>query len=145
MKRKAPHWLVYVAAGAVVLAVVGLVVFLATRDPGGDEDSLNVAGKWRTNYGVLTLTRNGDQITGAYDGNGGVTGQLSGDQVTGYWMRTGPTLLCPQAREGTRWWGRFVWTFSDANTFTGANSACDAAPQPPRSPWSGARIGPPPR
>ena len=137
MKPKTPPRLLLSAV--VLLAVVGC------GDGEGGGDTLNVTGKWQTNYGVLTLTQNGPHITGAYDGNGGVTGVLSGNQVTGYWARSGPTVLCPQAREGTRWWGRFVWTFNEANTsFTGANSACEAEPRPPQSPWAGTRIGPPP-
>ena len=146
VKRKTPSWLLFAVVGAVVLlAVVALVRFAGAGGGEGGGDTLNVAGRWHTNYGVLTLTQNGTHITGAYDGNGGVTGELNGAQVTGYWGRTGPTALCPEARDGTRWWGRFVWTFNETNTsFTGANSACDTPPRPPQSPWAGSRIGPPP-
>ena len=144
MKRKVPSWLLFAIVGAVVLlALVALVRFVGLRQKG--EGGLDLTGSWRTNYGELSLTQSGRHIAGTYGGNGGLTGEVDGNTVTGYWERSGPTVLCPTERDGTRWWGRFVWTVNEANTaFAGANSACEAEPRPPVNAWSGTRVGPPP-
>src|SRR3712207_1737081 len=92
VKPKTPH-------GALLAAAAGLLLAAAGCDEGGG-DTLDVSGRWQTNYGVVTLTQTGSHITGAYaGGEGGVTGELNGNQVTGYWQRSGPTVLCPEARE----------------------------------------------
>jgi hypothetical protein len=139
-----PAWLLYAVIGAVVLlGLVALIRFIGLRQTG--QGGLDLTGTWRTNYGQLSLSQSGQHIAGTYGGNGGLTGEVNGNTVTGYWERNGTTVLCPQERDGTRWWGRFTWTVNEANTsFTGANSACEAEPRPPVNAWSGARVGPPP-
>jgi alkaline phosphatase D len=51
---------------------------------------INLAGAWTTNFGKLTLTQDGDQITGEYEHDGGtLRATLSGRVLTGTWSEIG--------------------------------------------------------
>ncbi len=46
----------------------------------------NWNGTWNTNYGVLTITQNGDKITGNYASkNGRIEGVAKGNMIYGQW------------------------------------------------------------
>jgi len=100
----------------------------------------NVAGKWRTSEGELTLTQNGRAVQGSYSSDGGeIVGEMSGNVLEGYWVENGSAERCATARNGRFHWGRIRWTF-DGNKFAGTWSYCDK-PVASGGGWSGERIG----
>ena len=89
-------------------------------------------GTWRTNFGTMQLTVEGNKVTGTFGDSGRVEGRLSdcGKHVSGRWSE-GPTHRPPDA-------GRFLFTISaGAKTFTGRFGYGE---KEPHMPWKGTRV-----
>jgi len=98
----------------------------------GDSPTLNWAGTWETNYGIMHLSQTGSQVTGTYEhDNGKIEGNVSGSTLTGTWSES-PSYAPPDDA------GDVELTMSpDLSSFTGQwrygfSGDWDG-------PWSGAR------
>jgi hypothetical protein len=78
--------------------------------PGTD----NVSGTWKSNFGLMTLTRDGSHVTGSYPHDSGkIEGTLEGNVLSGSWSES-PSYKPPKDA------GDLEFTFSeDGRTFTG--------------------------
>lgn len=87
--------------------------------------SLNAT--YQTEWGEMTLTQSGTQVTGTYTHeNGKIKGVLNGKTLTGTWTQTGGKH------------GKFRFEFNDDfSSFTGKWNHNDA--QPTRVGWNGKR------
>jgi len=55
----------------------------------GDSPTLNWAGTWDTNWGIMHLSQTGSQVTGTYEHDSGkIEGNLSGNTLTGTWSES---------------------------------------------------------
>lgn len=98
----------------------------------------NVAGRWRTSEGEMTLTQQGGSVRGNYTNDGGeVVGQMSGNVLEGFWIENGSSERCATAKNGRFHWGRIRYVF-EGGKFTGQWSYCD---KPLSGAWTGERIG----
>ena len=93
-KPKIPWWIWLVIGGVVLLVIIGIVAFLLLRQP----DSARFDGQWVTNFGTMTLTHNGNKLTGnfhnAFDNsNGTLDGTVTGTSFTGTWIGNGAGSL----------------------------------------------------
>lgn len=110
--------------------------------PGAAPDATEqVAGKWKTSEGDLTLNQSGNRISGNYSSDGGeIVGEMNGNVLEGYWIENGSSERCATAKNGRHHWGRIRWTF-DASKFVGVWSYCDKPLPAGGANWSGERIG----
>jgi hypothetical protein len=84
-----------------------------------------IAGLWATSEGELTLTQQGNQITGSYPvDHGEVTGTLYGDLLEGYWIEDASDERCPSPKNGRYYWGRLRLQFQD-DRFSGKWGYCE--------------------
>jgi len=96
-----------------------------------------VAGSWTTDWGALTLKREGKKVTGRYSGdNGEVIGEASGNVFEGYWIEDHSNDCCDTPREGRYYWGKFRMVFN-GDTFTAEWGYCEDALD--KDPWKGWR------
>lgn len=101
----------------------------------------DVAGKWKTSEGDLTLQTSGNQVRGSYtNDNGELIGKMSGNVLEGFWIESNANERCMTPLNGRYFWGRIRWVF-DANKFAGAWSYCDKPVQSGANSWSGERSG----
>jgi hypothetical protein len=85
----------------------------------------NVTGVWDTNDSVITLQEEGGTVRGTYTlDEGRLEGSLQGNVVSGYWGEAASDRACDSERLGTKYWGRFRFTFS-GDAFTGLWGYCE--------------------
>lgn len=98
------------------------------------------AGNWTTSYGDMVIAVNGTDATGTYTLSGGLLyGRVDGPVFSGTWAQPdGAGRTCETAFQGSKAWGRFVFTLgADGNSFTGTWGYCN---DPATSGgWDGAR------
>ncbi|MDP2432075.1 MAG: hypothetical protein Q8O33_08590 [Pseudomonadota bacterium] len=100
-----------------------------------------IAGKWKTSEGELTLNQSDNRVSGHYSSDGGeIVGTMNGNVLEGYWIENGSSERCATAKNGRHHWGRIRWTFDDSK-FVGVWSYCDKPPPAGGANWSGERIG----
>ena len=100
----------------------------------------NVAGKWRSSEGEITLTQSGRAVKGGYNNDGGeIVGEMNGNVLEGYWIENSSGERCATAKNGRYHWGRIRWTF-DGGKFIGNWSYCDK-PVASGGGWNGERSG----
>ncbi|MDP2833308.1 MAG: discoidin domain-containing protein [Pseudomonadota bacterium] len=100
-----------------------------------------IAGKWKTSEGELTLNQSGNQISGSYSSDGGeIVGAMNGNVLEGYWIENGSSERCAGAKNGRYHWGRIRWTFQGGK-FTGVWSYCDKPLPGSGTGWTGERSG----
>ncbi|NTV95964.1 MAG: hypothetical protein HGA75_11205, partial [Thiobacillus sp.] len=98
----------------------------------------NVAGKWKTSEGEMTLNQAGRSVTGSYASDGGeIVGEMNGNVLDGYWIENGANERCATPRNGRYYWGRILWTFT-GDRYSGTWGYCDKAPAGQRT---GERLG----
>jgi hypothetical protein len=120
-KPKIPWWVWLVIGGVVLLVIIGIIVFLLLRQP----DAARFDGQWVTNFGTMTLTHNGNKLTGNFrngfdNSNGTLDGTVTGNAFTGTWIGNGA--------------GSLQMTLAgDKNTLDGQRNGTDK--------WCGARPG----
>ena len=102
----------------VTLAILLLICYIGF--------SQSISGVYNTDFKEMTITQNGNKVTGTYKHqNGRVEGTLSGQTLTGFWVQDNGK-------------GKFVFEFnSDFSGYTGKWGYNDAAPA---SKWNGTRI-----
>ncbi|HRH81290.1 MAG TPA: hypothetical protein PLW81_09615 [Thiobacillaceae bacterium] len=111
------------------------------RDNAYSGPAANVAGKWKTSEGELTLNQAGNKVTGSYANDGGeIEGEVRGNVLEGVWIENSSGQNCGVARNGRKHWGRIRWVF-DGNRFVGGWSYCEGAVGPEDRRWTGERIG----
>jgi len=88
--------------------------------------SQSISGVYNTDFKEMTITQNGNKVTGTYKHqNGRVEGTLNGQTLTGFWVQDNGK-------------GKFIFEFnSDFSGYTGKWGYNDAAPA---SKWNGTRI-----
>lgn len=86
----------------------------------------SIEGVYKTDFGEMTLYRNGSQITGTYKYKGGkISGILNGNTLTGTWIQDNAK-------------GKMVFVFaSDFSSFNGKWAYNESAPS---SKWNGTQI-----
>ena len=84
------------------------------------------AGRWKTNFGELTISVRGNEATGSYGSGRTVSGLIRGNVLEGTW------------RYSNGRWGRLRFTHSGNGTFTGNYGEKDV---PMRSSWKGTCLG----
>ena len=84
------------------------------------------AGRWKTNFGELTISVRGNEAAGSYGSGRTVTGLINGNVLEGTW----------RYRSGR--WGGLRFTHSGNGTFTGNYGEKDA---PMHSSWNGTCLG----
>ena len=102
-------------------------------------------GKWTTTFGETELkatAKSGSEgvyeLTGKYNfGKGTLKGELKDGVFTGYWTEPGGGPDCKTVRDGTKNWGRAVFTFR-GESLDGRWQYCDAAPD---QTWTGTKVG----
>ena len=67
---------------------------------------MKIQGKYETNNGELTISKNGDQYNGIYAQNGVISGKLSENKLEGQWSNNGLE-------------GLFLFEFSEDGAFSG--------------------------
>ncbi len=84
------------------------------------------AGVWNTNWGVMTLSQNGNQVTGTYTHfEGKLSGMVTGNVLSGRWDNVQNTT------------GKFQFTMAaDCNSFSGFYGYNEGTPG---YPWNGTR------
>ena len=101
----------------------------------------DVAGKWKTSEGDLTLQISGNQVRGSYTNDGGeIVGKMNGNVLEGFWIENNASTRCVTPLNGRYFWGRIRWAF-DSDKFAGAWSYCDKPVQIGAISWSGERSG----
>jgi hypothetical protein len=95
------------------------------------------AGKWQTNFGVMTLTQNGTSVTGTFSGGkGSVEGAITDNVLSGTWTQG----ASDSGNEATSGDFEFVLS-SDGNSFAGKWRRGSSGAWLP-SPWNGTRLQP---
>jgi opacity protein-like surface antigen len=109
--------------------------------------SADPSGTWNGTFGELKLQAKerkdaqgkvvAHDVTGTYyEGKASLKGELKGGVLNGYWVEPGGGQQCATARDGSRSWGRLVFTFR-GDHFDGRWQYCDAAPD---QDWKGDRV-----
>lgn len=115
------------------------------RDGEYSGPAANVAGKWKTSEGELTLNQTGNRVQGTYANDGGeIEGEVRGNVLEGWWIENSSGQNCGVERNGRRHWGRVRWVF-EADRFVGGWNYCDRSVGPEDRRWTGERIGPAPK
>jgi len=84
--------------------------------------------------GIMVLRQSGTAVEGNYpEDRGEITGTLSGNILTGYWIEDASAQRCTTPKSGRYFWGRIRVVF-DGNRFTGTWGYCEAEPM---TGWSG--------
>ena len=105
----------------------------------------DLSGTWKTTTGVMSLRQTGDQVVGRYQvPEGAFHGVRRGDVVSGYWTQASANRDCGQERDGSRFWGGFVWRVRpDGRRFAGSWAYCDDKPEfASGGVWVGERVVP---
>jgi hypothetical protein len=78
-----------IGAGVLLLIVIGVIIFFATRPKDAD-----FSGNWNLNFGTMQLTQDGSTVKGTFadrlgNRNGDVNGTVSKNTFTGTWSLPG--------------------------------------------------------
>lgn len=103
------------------------LVSVSLTGAGIQPPSTSFAGQWNTDYGSMTLNRNGNFVTGTYP-NGTITGTISANVLNGVWSDNSGagTLAFTLSADGNSFTG--VWTRLGGNGNAGGT-------------WNGTRAG----
>jgi hypothetical protein len=83
------------------------------------------AGKWQTNWGMMSLSKSGNIVEGRYEQNNGkFKGKLSGSILGGYWYQANSEMKCDSPKYGTYYWGRLKFAVKGDN-LTGIWGYCE--------------------
>ncbi|MFA5181282.1 MAG: hypothetical protein WC405_08155 [Syntrophales bacterium] len=98
---------------------------------------INIEGLWKTSEGDVRFWQTGNQVTGSYNPkeHGELTGALSGNIMSGFWIEDVSGQKCSYPKNGRYYWGKFRHVF-DGNRFSGKWGYCDAEPG---TAWTGSR------
>ncbi|MDO9307770.1 MAG: hypothetical protein Q7V04_01755 [Deltaproteobacteria bacterium] len=100
--------------------------------------ALDVGGSYKTSEGDMTLSQDGDRISGKYtNDNGEITGTMYDATLDGFWIEDHSDRRCNTSKHGRYYWGRIAFEFSD-NAYSGLWGYCNDAPT---RPWTGSRTG----
>jgi hypothetical protein len=126
---------------ALTIPIAVTAIFVASVVLVSAQTVPNVSGTWDTTFKDWNAQQNGNKVSGSYDYNEGrVSGTLSGNTLTGYWVEKETVVLCSTARDGSRNWGKIVFNFrQDGSGFSGRFGSCDSSNLP--GGWSGTRVG----
>ncbi len=124
---------------------LGAVLLVALLAPLGAE--AGVAGKWKTNWGDITLF---DEFKGKVTGtvvsqmrNGWFFGEEAAHLLSGYWVQYISEFPCWTEFAGTSHWGQFIFEFnSDFTELSGRRGYCETTPD---FKWMGKKISDPAR
>jgi hypothetical protein len=100
----------------VFTAFISLIILACAIFPAAAADlgTYSWSGEWETDWGKMTLTQNGANVTGDYDyDDGRITGTVSGDTLTGTWLES-PSYAPPHDAGEVE----FVMS-ADGKSFTG--------------------------
>lgn len=100
------------------------------------------SGIYKSTYGDITFTRRSDaSVRGTYPTDSGrIIGTISGNMLVGYWVEENAAQRCEQNRDGSPYWGRIRYQFTDdGRAFTGIWGYCKAEPH---RGWNGTRAEP---
>jgi hypothetical protein len=90
-ERSHKKWII-IGGMIVVVLVVFLGIFIVT----GKQPTAPWSGSWDTNWGIMTLSQSGDQVTGTYVYRSGrISGTVTGNTLTGTWSES-PTYQPPE-------------------------------------------------
>jgi hypothetical protein len=108
------------------------------REP-GVEPFLIREGIYKTTYGDMRFSQTGTNVTAAYTGEDGTIpdGELDfrTRNLVGRWSEPSSAKNCGVKWNGTPYWGRLVFTFSeDGSSYTGVWGYCD---EKPTRAWTG--------
>ena len=109
-----------------------------------ERPSSDLSGTWKTTTGAMTLRQTGDEVVGRYETpDGAVHGVRRGDVVSGVWTQAAANRDCGKERDGSRFWGGFVWRVRpDGQRFAGSWAYCDEKPEfASGGVWVGERVG----
>jgi hypothetical protein len=109
-----------------------------------ERPSEDLSGVWKTTTGVMTLRQTGDEVVGRYETpDGAFHGVRRGDVVSGVWTQASANRDCGEERDGSRFWGGFVWRLRpDGRRFAGSWAYCDDKPEfASGGVWVGERMG----
>lgn len=124
------------------IVLAALLAAAVTACGGGSEPTIDISGQWSTDYGKATFAVDGNQVTGPYDWGAGsrFVGELDGSVLTGYWLQTSSIAECEEERDGTRYYGRIHFAFTE-DAFIGTFSYCEGDPVGDSDgSWNGERI-----
>jgi len=102
-----------------------------------NSQSVNVSGKWSTNWNNFVLTQKESEVTGEYAaGSGSIIGTLKNDTLSGWWKERGHFTGCGPNND---WSGQVDFSFSeDAKSFIGHFYSCESIIFPiSKSDWLG--------
>ncbi|NLC70872.1 MAG: hypothetical protein GX751_05875, partial [Desulfuromonadaceae bacterium] len=100
----------------------------------------DIQGVWRTTKGDLDLRLQDSSTTGTYAREGGtLAGELKGDTLAGYWTENTSAHRCSSPKNGSYYWGRFRFRFTNNDRFEGVWGHCE---NPSEAPWDGEKILP---
>ena len=98
-----------------------------------------LSGSWKSDYGVIRFRTSGASVSANYPFGGKLSGRIRGNRLSGYWNKPAAYQKCGKARFGTRYWGRFSFSFDAAlSRFRGRFGYCDG---PLQKSWAGTRAG----
>lgn len=101
----------------------------ANKQPAPTRSAGSFGGTWTTNWGDMTLSQSGSQVSGSYShSQGSLSGTVSGSVLRFRWYQKG---------NGNKGSGRFVLS-SDGRSFSGSWSYTDDPDKNGRS-WTGSR------
>jgi hypothetical protein len=98
---------------------------------------LSVPKRFNTTWGNMTLSTSDDITLGKYDGkpdgrpDGRIRGKYNPKTRTskGFWYQSKSDVRCGFPRNGTWYWGQYVWYFNeDETSFKGEGRNCDEEP-----------------
>ncbi|MBV5259760.1 hypothetical protein FLX56_15190 [Synechococcus moorigangaii CMS01] len=97
-------------------------------------------GTWDTNWGQMTLQTQSNTTAGTYgDGESAISGVVTGDSFTGYWVEASGSQSCDTAKNGSVYWGGLSFRLVDGGSrFEGSWSYCDD-PVGNGGDWTGTR------
>lgn len=99
--------------------------------------TFNVAGRYDSSEGKMTLQQSGDRVQGRYgNDNGELTGILFDSTLDGFWIENSSSRRCSTPKNGRYYWGRVKLEFSGSG-FSGKWGYCE---EPLNSTWSGTRL-----
>ena len=125
---------------------IGILIFgvlAAFAGMSAPASAADFSGRWATvEFGEMNVEQVRDRVDGTYAWNGGrVSGEVSGDWLSGIWAQSTSGRRCNREELGTFYWGRFKFQMSgDQTQWTGGWSYCDE-PEASGGGWSGKRIG----
>ncbi len=97
-----------------------------------------INGVWSTTFGDVTLTvQDNNGVRGKYGQGRQIAGYFDSktNVLQGYWVASKTSHPCKASQYGTRYWGHYIWTFTDNPLkFKGMWGYCD---KPMEMKWKG--------